>query len=167
ELLELSLIESGEQPVNPRPTDVSALLREAVRRLDQQAARAAVKVSVEGEDTGLCNVDPARLERAVVNLVQNAIKFTPPGGRVTVTGRRTPEELVITVEDTGIGIAREELPRIFERFYKADHSRASGGSGLGLALVKHAIEAQGGTVRVESTPGTGSTFTVSLPLGQG
>jgi two-component system phosphate regulon sensor histidine kinase PhoR len=99
----------------------------------------------------------------VINLVQNAIKFTPAGGSVTVTAGRNPASLEVSVSDTGIGIASDELPRIFERFYKADQSRAGGGSGLGLALVKHAVEAQGGSIHVQSTPGLGSTFTISIP----
>ena len=164
ELLELSLIESGEQPVTPGETDISLLLHEVVRRLASQAERAEVALRLDAPDLGFCYVDASRLERAVINLVQNALKFTPAGGSVTISTKRTPGALEIAVSDTGIGISSDELPRIFERFYKADHSRAGGGSGLGLALVKHAVEAHGGTVRVESTPGTGSTFTIALPL---
>jgi two-component system phosphate regulon sensor histidine kinase PhoR len=111
-----------------------------------------------------CFLDASRLERAVLNLLQNAIKFTPAGGEVTIRAARLPGTLEIAVSDTGIGIASDEIPRIFERFYKADQSRAGGGSGLGLALVKHAVEAQNGSVRVESTPGAGSTFTISIPV---
>jgi two-component system, OmpR family, phosphate regulon sensor histidine kinase PhoR len=164
ELLELSLIESGEQPLLPRDTDVPLLLRDAVRRLHSQAQRAGVEVHLEEHDAGYCYVDATRLERAVINLLQNAIKFTPAGGSVTITARRTMGTLEIAVSDTGIGIGSDEIPRIFERFYKADHSRAGGGSGLGLALVKHGVEAQGGSVTVVSTPGEGSTFTISIPV---
>jgi two-component system phosphate regulon sensor histidine kinase PhoR len=164
ELLELSLIESGEQPVIPKDTDVSVLVRDIVRRLAPQAERAEVTVRLEAQDMGHCFLDASRLERAVLNLLQNAIKFTPAGGEVTIRAARLPGTLEIAVSDTGIGIASDEIPRIFERFYKADQSRAGGGSGLGLALVKHAVEAQNGSVRVESTPGAGSTFTISIPV---
>jgi two-component system phosphate regulon sensor histidine kinase PhoR len=164
ELLELSRIESGERPVVQEETDVAQLLAEVVRRLSSQAERADVSLRLEHNDVGHCYVDASGLERAVLNLVQNAIKFTPAGGSVTLSSVRSDGVLQITVRDTGIGIGSDELPRIFERFYKADHSRASRGSGLGLALVKHAIEAQGGSVKVDSTPGAGSTFTVTLPV---
>jgi two-component system phosphate regulon sensor histidine kinase PhoR len=163
ELLELSRIESGEQPVVQEETDVALLLADVVRRLASQAERAEVTLRLAESDAGICYLDATRLERAVLNLIQNAIKFTPAGGIVTISSERREEILEIKVSDTGIGIGSEELPRIFERFYKADHSRASGGSGLGLALVKHAVEAQGGSVSVESTPGVGSTFTVTVP----
>ncbi len=164
ELLELSRIESGEQPVVIEDTDVQGLLEEAVHRLASQAERGEVTLTLEDATLGTARLDASRLERAVINLVQNAIKFTPAGGRVTVSGSRGPGILEIVVSDTGVGIGSDELPRIFERFYKADHSRASVGSGLGLALVKHAVEVQGGTVRVESTPGEGSTFTITVPV---
>ena len=163
ELLELSRIESGEQPVVSKETDIPALLAEVVRRLMSQAERAEVRLHLADSGAGLCYVDASRIERAVINLVQNAIKFTPAGGDVTITAERKPGTVEIAVSDTGIGIGSEDVPRIFERFYKVDHSRASLGSGLGLALVKHAVEAQGGNVRVESTPGLGSTFTISVP----
>src|SRR5690606_3409741 len=155
ELLELSRIESGEQPLVQEDTDVQQLLAEVMQRLQSQAERVGVTLVLEPADLGLCYLDATRLERAVINLVQNAIKFTPAGGTVTLSGRREPGHLVIEVQDTGIGISQDQIPRIFERFYKADHSRASVGSGLGLALVKHAVEAQGGTVAAASTPGEG------------
>lgn len=164
ELLELSRIESGEQPVVREQTDVQALLAEAVHRLQSQAERAEVTLNLVDGDADRCYLDAARLERAVINLVQNAIKFTPPGGSVTISGARKDGVIEIVVRDTGIGISSDELPRIFERFYKADHSRASVGTGLGLALVKHAVEVQGGSVRAQSQPGLGSTFTITVPI---
>src|SRR5207302_11048098 len=98
------------------------------------------------------------------NLVHNAIKFTPPGGRVEVrAGRESDAELRILVADTGAGVPADELPRLFERFYKADRSRASSGTGLGLAIVKHVVQAHGGRVGAESQPGRGSTFWFTLP----
>jgi two-component system phosphate regulon sensor histidine kinase PhoR len=164
ELLELSRIESGEQPLLREETDVANLLTEVTQRMRSQSERTHVGLSLElAPDLGTADIDGSRIERAVLNLVQNALKFTPPGGNVTVAARREDGDLVIEVTDTGIGIESRDLPRIFERFYKVDQSRASVGSGLGLALVKHAVEAHGGHVTVQSTPGHGSTFSLLIP----
>lgn len=164
ELLELSRIESGEQPLAPEDTDIGVLVHEVGARLRSQAERADVMLQLEVHNVGHANVDAARIERAVLNLVHNAIKFTPAGGSVTVAAQRLSNALQIQVTDTGIGLDKEDVPRIFERFYKVDQSRASVGSGLGLALVKHAVEAHGGTVGVYSVPGEGSSFTIEIPL---
>ena len=107
--------------------------------------------------------DAERLERATVNLIHNAVKFTPAGGSVHVSASFDGGAVVVKVSDTGVGIAPEDLPRIFERFYKGDRARGAGGTGLGLAVVKHTVEAHGGTVSVQSEPGHGSTFTFSIP----
>jgi two-component system, OmpR family, sensor histidine kinase SenX3 len=117
----------------------------------------ATQYSVRGDETLLTSM--------FTNLVDNAIKYTPPGGRVEVTGGFEGSEIVIRVSDTGIGIPESKLPRIFERFYRVDkaRSKATGGTGLGLSIVKHTAENHGGRVAVESTLGEGSTFTVYLP----
>ena len=109
--------------------------------------------------------DARRLEQMLTNLVDNAVKFTPAGGRVVVGHERAGGRDVIRVTDTGEGIPAEHLPRIFERFYRVDgaRSRALGGTGLGLAIVKHLARAHGGEARVRSDPGRGSTFTIELP----
>ena len=101
------------------------------------------------------------------NLVENAVKYTPPGGRVEVTASSDESEVLVRVSDTGIGIPERYLARIFERFYRVDkaRSRDTGGTGLGLAIVKHIAVNHGGRVEVDSTPGEGSTFTVHLPRG--
>lgn len=165
ELLELSRIESGDQPLALQETDVAALLTEAADRLRPQAARAHLNLKLELEPgLGLARLDAARIERAVVNLLHNAIKFTPSGGDVTLAASREDGSLLVQVRDTGTGIAPSDLTRIFERFYKVDQSRASGGSGLGLALVKHAVEAHGGSVHVESEQTKGSVFSFRIPL---
>ena len=110
-------------------------------------------------------VNARLIEQAVVNLLNNAVKFSAPGRLVVVEGRRDGEQWVLSVRDQGCGIAAEHLPRLFERFYRVDkaRSRQSGGTGLGLAIVKHIVKAHGGTVSVESTPGQGSTFSIRLP----
>jgi two-component system phosphate regulon sensor histidine kinase PhoR len=166
ELLDLSRIEAGAVALSPRPTGVDLLVKDVAERLRPQAERKHINLSVElPESAGEVVLDPDRIERALINLVQNAVKFTPEGGAVTVSAERTPQELLLRVSDTGIGIDSAALPRIFERFYKADPSRAGrAGSGIGLAIVKHSVEAHGGSVGVESELGAGSTFTVRLPL---
>ncbi|HEX5370120.1 MAG TPA: ATP-binding protein [Dehalococcoidia bacterium] len=165
ELLELSRIESGEQPLAREEADVAMLLSDAIERLRTQAEHSQVELRLElAPDLGRASIDASRIERAVLNLVQNALKFTSEGGVVTLAAQRSERELHVEVRDTGIGIAQNDLPRIFERFYKADHSRASVGSGLGLALVKHAVEAHGGRVSVSSVPGQGSVFGFTIPV---
>ena len=108
--------------------------------------------------------DAERIQRVVANLVHNAIKFTPPRGSVRVSWTIAGDEATVYVQDTGTGIAADDLPRIFERFYKTDRARASGGTGLGLAIAKHIVEAHGGTIGVESVEGQGSTFFFTLPV---
>jgi two-component system, OmpR family, sensor histidine kinase SenX3 len=113
------------------------------------------------------NGDETQLTSMFTNLVDNAVKYTPPGGRVEVTGGFEGSEIVIRISDTGIGIPEGKLPRIFERFYRVDKARSkeTGGTGLGLSIVKHVAENHGGRVTVESALGEGSTFTVYLPRG--
>lgn len=144
--------------------DVPTLIHEVERRAHVLAND--VVVSVTRADAASVEGDPERLRQAVANLVDNAIRHTPAGGGVTLTAERDRDAVRVTVRDTGVGIAPEHLPRLFDRFYRVDRprSRASGGSGLGLAIVKYIVEAHGGTVSVESTLGVGSAFTIVLPL---
>jgi signal transduction histidine kinase len=111
-------------------------------------------------------VDPLRVGQALGNLVDNAIKYTPPGGVVRAKGAKQGGEVLIAVSDTGIGIGPEELPRIWDRLYRGDRSRSQKGLGLGLSLVKAIVEAHKGEVKVSSEPGKGSVFTICLPLDQ-
>jgi signal transduction histidine kinase len=110
--------------------------------------------------------DPNRLHQILSNLVRNAIRHTPEGGIVVLSARAEGDHVDIGVSDTGEGIAPEDLPHVFDRFYRADPSRtrSTGGAGLGLAIVRELVELMGGTVQADSTPGQGSTFTVSLPI---
>ena len=165
ELLELSRIESGELAMSRKVLDIGQTAANGVDRLRPQAARAGVDLSIFVPD-GLPPLlgDRGALERAVVNLVHNAIKFTPPGGRVEVTLREAEGGIEVSVIDTGAGIEPQDLPRVFERFFKTDRARVAGGTGLGLALVKHTAEAHGGWVSAESEPGSGSTFRIWLPV---
>ncbi|HHY54737.1 MAG TPA: cell wall metabolism sensor histidine kinase WalK [Chloroflexi bacterium] len=165
ELLELSRIESGQAPLRLFPTPVAALIEPVVERLRAQAGRAGVQINVV-LPAGLPEVmvDADRVRTVILNLVHNAIKFTPPEGQITVSARAAADAVIISVADTGIGIPAEDVPRIFERFYKADRARSGGGTGLGLAIAKHTVQAHNGRIWVESVEGVGSTFSFTLPL---
>jgi two-component system phosphate regulon sensor histidine kinase PhoR len=147
------------------PLDVAELGRRAVERLEAQAERAGIVLQIAfPPDLPPIAGDRRMLEGALVNLIHNAVKFTPGGGTVTVGASwQRSGSVSIWVEDTGPGIPREHLPRLFERFYKEDAARSSGGTGLGLAIVKHVALAHHGTVGVESTLGVGSRFHITLP----
>jgi two-component system phosphate regulon sensor histidine kinase PhoR len=164
ELLELSRIESGELSMAREPVDIAAAVQTAADRLRPQAERARVTLNVDTDGrlppvTG----DRTSLERSIVNLVSNAIKFTQEGGAVRVSARPDGRGVSIEVVDNGPGIEPQDLPRVFERFFKADRARRSGGTGLGLAVVKHTAEAHGGRVSAQSRLGAGSTFRIWLP----
>jgi two-component system phosphate regulon sensor histidine kinase PhoR len=169
ELLELARIESGRARMTFEPRDAAQMVATAVERLRPQADRAGVTLVVRpGAELPPVRADASRIEGVVVNLVHNAIKFTPAGGRVEAAVDRFELDgrpcVRVAVVDTGAGIPAEDIPRLFERFYKADKSRASSGTGLGLAIVKHVVQAHGGQVGVESEVGVGSTFWFTLPL---
>lgn len=165
ELVELAQLESPSPPLVRNRVDLYQVAARASERLHAKAERAAVSLQVEDPGSELVVPgDPSRLERVFVNLLDNAIKFTPPAGQVSVQFATSDGEVVSSVRDTGQGIAQEDLTRIFERFYKADRARASGGSGLGLAIVKHTVQAHGGRVWATSVEGEGSIFFVALPL---
>jgi two-component system phosphate regulon sensor histidine kinase PhoR len=164
ELLELSRIESGEVPLARKELAPADLLNTAVERMKPRAERQGVTLTLDApEDLPNVSADRNLLERAVVNLIDNAIKFTPRGGVIDVSAQSVNGLLSVEVRDSGEGIDSADLPRIFERFYKADRARRAGGTGLGLAIVKHTIEAHGGSIGVESKPGAGSTFRFSIP----
>jgi two-component system phosphate regulon sensor histidine kinase PhoR len=165
ELLELSRIESGQAPLRLQPAAVAGLVKTAADRLNAQAGRAGLSLAVEIEP-GLPQVlaDSDRIGGVLINLIHNAIKFTPRGGRIDVRAHDSTEGVVVAVADTGIGIPAEDVPRIFERFYKADRARTGGGTGLGLAIAKHTIQAHNGRIWVESVEGQGSTFSFALPV---
>jgi two-component system, OmpR family, phosphate regulon sensor histidine kinase PhoR len=165
ELLELSRIESGKVPLQLEPVGPTGLLTAAVGRLGLQAERAGLQISIQSmEDLPSVLADPRRIEQVVTNLLHNAIKFTPPGGRIELAAEQAGDMIQFSVRDTGAGISTESLPRIFERFYKADQSRTGGGTGLGLAITRHLVEAHGGRVWAESVEGQGATFYFTLPV---
>ncbi len=180
ELLDLSRIESGKTPMSIEPVEAELLVREVMARMLPQAQRHRITLRTEIErGKTLVAADSKQITRVLVNLLHNAIKFTPSGGTVVVGTRPlTNSEGAIQcffVRDTGAGIPPEDLPRIFERFYKVNRARSkagysvhtgqeSGGSGLGLAIARHVVEAHGGRIKAESVPGRGSTFTFTLPV---
>jgi two-component system phosphate regulon sensor histidine kinase PhoR len=165
ELLELSRIEAGRAPLRLSPTPVAEVILPVVERLRTQAERAGVTVHCTLPE-GLADVlaDEERVRQVVSNLLHNAIKFTPPGGEIQISAEEVADQVVISVRDTGVGISNEDLPRVFERFYKADRARSSGGTGLGLAIAKHIVQGHGGRIWAQSTEGRGSTFSFSLPV---
>jgi len=184
ELLELSRIESGQVPLELKALPPGQLLHSAADRMKTQAERAGLTL-VENCPDGLplIHADMPRLEQVLVNLIHNAVKFTPPGGEVTLTvsaplssphfPRNSAENggteggrggVLFSVRDTGPGIPADDLPRIFERFYRVDRSRTGGGTGLGLSIARHLVEAHGGRIWAESREGEGSTFFFSIPI---
>ena len=168
DLLDLARLESEEGVQNPQPVDVRGVLIVALARLRPAARRKNITLSWKRSGNAALYAvrgDETQLVSMFANLVDNAIKYTPPGGRVEVSGEPSEGEVVVRVSDTGIGIPPENLSRIFERFYRVDkaRSKATGGTGLGLSIVRHIAQNHGGRVAVESEPGDGSTFTVHLP----
>lgn len=169
DLLDLSRYESGGWVPNPVPVDVRTAASEALALVEAEASRKPLALRTQ-IDPGAERVtaDPTAVRQILQNLVENAVRYTTTGG-VTVFARSAPTGIVVGVRDTGIGIPREHLPRIFERFYRVDpgRSREAGGTGLGLAIVRHLAEAHGGSVRAESTVGGGTEVAVLFPRPNG
>ncbi|MGE5674530.1 MAG: two-component system histidine kinase PnpS [Mycobacterium leprae] len=166
DLLDLSRIESGKMKIKKEPVAIGLLLTETAGRFAARAAELGLRFSLNvPPELPAIGGDPQRLAQVLVNLIDNALKYTPSGGSVTVTAADTGSTVTITVADTGIGIPQVDLPRIFERFYRVDkaRSRATGGTGLGLSIVKHIVEAHGGSISVASTVGQGTSFAFTLP----
>jgi two-component system phosphate regulon sensor histidine kinase PhoR len=164
ELLELARIESGQVPLQLKAVRPIDLLLSAVERLRLQAERGGLDLEIDcPENLPLVLADQTRLEQVLVNLLHNAIKFTPSGGKITLRAGEQADKVAFSVQDTGRGISEADLPRIFERFYKTDQARSGGGTGLGLSIARHLVEAHGGKLWAESIEGQGSTFTFSMP----
>jgi len=172
DLLGLARLESGQETLRCTEVELGEFLASLLTAFQERAERKGIMLQWEaarGEPLP-CLVDPSALHTVVGNLVDNAIRYSRPGDRVQVVASAGgPGEVCLEVRDTGPGIAEEHLPRLFERFYRVDpgRSREEGGTGLGLALVKHLVAAMGGQVSVQSTPGRGTIFTVRLPRGAG
>lgn len=166
ELLDLAAAEAGRMSRKFERVNLGDLVRQSAERLRPQAERGGVMLDIDSASAELTvSADPEQTDRMVVNLLHNAIKFTPPGGQVRVSVQAENGDAVVRVRDTGVGIEPEELPRVFERFYKIDPSRAGEGAGLGLAIAKHTALQHGGRIWAESDgPDRGSVFAVALPV---
>jgi two-component system phosphate regulon sensor histidine kinase PhoR len=164
DLLTLASIENATQPAETTPIDVGTLLQQlAVDARAFSAGRHRIDVEVDASAHLLAT--PSELDSAVRNLLTNAVRYTPDGGRITVSWAVFGGEGLLSVRDTGIGIAAEHLPRLTERFYRVDRgrSRETGGTGLGLAIVKHVAQRHGARLEIDSRIGSGSTFSLRFP----
>jgi signal transduction histidine kinase len=162
-LMDISEAQAGLMKLQRRSVVLAELCRDLRELFEFVAEERQIALVIDVPAEIRCEADPARLRQVLVNLVDNGLKYTPPGGRVVVRARTAGPETAIFVEDNGPGIPPEELDRIWERLYRGDKSRSQRGLGLGLSLVKAITEAHGGRVEVESAPGAGAKFAVVLP----
>jgi two-component system phosphate regulon sensor histidine kinase PhoR len=164
-LLTLSRVESGQEALRLEPVDLTRIARMSVQALAPSAEKKKIALNVRSANGISILGDEHHLRLMIDNLLDNAVKYTPEGGRVTLAVTSEGKEAHLEVRDTGIGIEPVHRERIFERFYRVDkgRSRELGGTGLGLSIVKHVVLAHGGEIRVESMPGKGSSFQVTLP----
>ena len=163
-LLDISAAEGGALKLNRSRVDLGTLATRALDLYREVAEEKNIAMTLETAGTAIVDADAIRLGQAVNNLVDNALKYSPAGGRVTLAVASDPSAAVITVTDNGPGVVAAERTAIFRRFYRSDASRSQRGFGLGLSLAKAIVEAHGGTIAVEDAPGGGSRFTVSLPV---
>lgn len=166
DLLDLSKVESGKHRMAFTAVDIRSIIKRAVSILEgaAKAKKQSIKINT-GQELPMALGDEAQLSQVFINLIDNAVKYTPEGGRIEISARSQDGSLHIDVTDTGIGIPDEDIPRIFERFYRVDkaRSRELGGTGLGLSIVKHIVQAHCGAVQVKSELGRGSTFSFTIP----
>ena len=165
DILQVTELETVAGALPGEQCNLTEVARETEKFLEPVAQQAGVALSVSGSEVnGAISAD--RFKEVALNLMENAVKYNKPGGRVSVTLAREGKDAVFTVADTGIGIPQESQSRVFERFYRVDkgRSRAAGGTGLGLAIVKHIVALYGGQIRLASVVGSGTTVTVRLPL---
>jgi signal transduction histidine kinase len=164
DILFLSELESGRELVALGATRALPLLSEVAASLEGRAARAGVTVEVEGEDAAELPLRPRMIRVVVSNLADNAISYAGPGARLTLKVAREGDQIVLTASDDGAGVDEADVPRLFERFYRADRARSSRGTGLGLAIVKHVVASAGGTVEATGARGAGLTIRCTFPL---
>jgi two-component system phosphate regulon sensor histidine kinase PhoR len=177
DILELSKIESKRIPLHFSPVDLQAFVENTINMMRPEANKKHIELQSQVPDDMYMEADEDRLRQIFINLLSNGIAYTPEGGKVKVRVEPVPaagaeategeyERVRIVIQDTGIGIPKKDLPRIFERFYRVDkaRSRSSGGTGLGLSIVKHLVELHQGTIKVDSEPGIGTKFTIELPV---
>jgi signal transduction histidine kinase len=167
DLQELSLADAGELKITAQPQDIGELIRDTMAALQPKANDKGLTLNTDLPDSlPILNIDAHRIKQVLYNLLVNAVAHTGKGGMITVTVKAHNDAVSVSVSDTGEGIPPEDLPNIFERFYRVDKSRArsTGGSGLGLTIAKRLVQAHGGTINVKSELGKGSTFTFTLPV---
>ncbi|MGW3151816.1 sensor histidine kinase [Streptomyces sp. NPDC001177] len=164
----LAAADAGELRIHPEPLRVADVLAQVAAAHLAQATASRVWLHVQATPDAELTADPVRLRQAIGNLVANAVQHTPAGGVVTLSAHRSGDSVILHVTDTGAGIAPDDLPRVFDRFWRAEKSRSrrTGGSGLGLSIVRKLIEAHGGTVTAESMPGVRTVFTIEMPVGE-
>ena len=164
-LLAIARLDAGVDSIDPQPIDVSKLCRWVVDQMQVLAEEKEVTLQTQTTPMTVL-IDTARIKQVLVNVIDNAIKYTPPGGKVALTSTLAPGVAVIEVSDTGIGILPVDLPHVFNRFFRADKARTrmSGGAGLGLSIVKAICSAHGGSITVRSTEGVGTVVHIELPL---
>jgi signal transduction histidine kinase len=167
DILDLAKVEAGRMELQPSTFELPELLENAASMVRERATRQGIGLTVATDGSvGVMEGDERKVKQILFNLLSNAVKFTPGGGKVTLATRVADEQVVISVRDTGIGISPEDQEKIFEEFYQVGASRTQEGTGLGLALTRRLVELHHGRLDVESEPGVGSTFTVTLPLHQ-
>ncbi len=163
ELLDLSTIEAGQMPMQVAAVAVHDVIDEQVYHFEPQAQQKQIALSNTTPIGLYADLDRKLIGRVLGNLIHNAIKFTPKNGQITIGAETTADKITVSVRDTGAGIPPEDLPRIFERFYKVDQARGKSGTGLGLAIARHVVEAHGGKIWAESKPGKGAVFFFTIP----
>jgi signal transduction histidine kinase len=163
-MLMISKTEAGVEPIARENVELAGLVRNACELFRPVAEDKGLGLSCNVSGPGPVSGDPRMIQRLLANLLDNAIKYTPPGGKVNVAVAEDEKKAVrVTVQDTGVGIAPNDLPRLFERFYRCDQSRSEPGIGLGLSLARAIARAHGGDIAVTSQPNQGSAFTVTFP----
>jgi signal transduction histidine kinase len=165
-ILDLSRIEAGELKLNRRKTDVNRLVSGILRDFRPLAEERGITLSFRKAVLGRVMMDPDRMKQVIINLLDNSLKFTPHGGRITVSTRRMQNQLALTVRDTGVGIPKKSLGRIFDRFYQVDSTshRKYKGFGLGLSICKSIVELHGGSISIKSRVNRGTSVSITLPV---
>jgi heavy metal sensor kinase len=165
DLLVLARLDSEDTTLKKKPADIVQFIRDIVGDVEILTQQKGITISLHAGESVILDFDRERMRRVFFNILDNAIKFTPEHGNITLTLAKENHIIVIRVSDTGVGIPQEDLPFIFDRFYRADKSRSSEGFGLGLSITKSIIQAHKGAIACNSEPGRGTTFTISLPFG--
>ncbi|MED3654422.1 ATP-binding protein [Heyndrickxia sporothermodurans] len=168
DILHLSKIEQHQLPFHPEPLNVTGVIYETIDTIQEEINKKQLTIKLPNQKPVIIDAEKDRLQQIILNLVANAVTYTPDKGTIEIGIVEKDDQIELTVKDTGIGISKEELPRIFERFYRVDkaRSRNSGGTGLGLAIVKHLVESHHGSIQVDSEEGKGTLFTLTLPKKQ-